>query len=388
MQRMVGAPVVTSTWTAAGGPTRAVALEVLINGPISRSEIARRLDLSAGSLTRLSAPLIDAGILVEVDERADGRAGRPSRPLDIIPTSRHFIGMKLTGDRLVAALTDFRATVIETVEVPLSGHSVTDVIAAITALVDELASRGPEIIGIGIGIGGLVDAEGIVRSAPFLEWTDVPLAELVVEATGLPTVVENDLAAFTGYELWFGAAKSLRRFAVITLGAGVGYGLVAGGEIVQDDDTGLGLVGHWPLDPFGPVCPAGHRGCARSVLTTDAIVAAASGALGRDVSPAEVMRLAEAGDPAARRVVDDAARGLGRLIAAVANLTSPQLVVIGGEGVALATVGADAVQEGIGIDRDPRTRPVTIVTTSGDDTDWCRGAAAMAIQEYVAPSRR
>jgi predicted NBD/HSP70 family sugar kinase len=361
---------------------------VLINGPISRSEIARRLDLSAGSLTRLSTPLLDAGILVEVDERADGRAGRPSRPLDVIPTSRHFVGMKLTGDRLVAALTDFRASVVKSVEVPLESHAVDDVLSAIAGLVRDLATCGPTVTGIGIGIGGLVDAEGTVRSAPFLGWTEVPLARLVFEATGIPTVVENDLAAFTGYELWFGAAKSMRRFAVITLGAGVGYGLVAGGEIVQDDDAGLGLVGHWPLDPFGPICPAGHRGCARSVLTTDALVAAASSALGRDVSASEVIRLALDGDPAARRVVDDAGRGLGRLIAAVANLTSPELVVIGGEGVALATAGAGAVQEGIALDRDPRTRPVRIVTTSGDDTEWCRGAAAMAIQEYVAPEGR
>lgn len=378
----------SATWTTSRGQTRAVALEVLINGPISRSEIARRLDLSAGSLTRLSAPLIDAGILVEVDERADGRAGRPSRPLDILPTSRHFIGMKLAGDRLVAALTDFRASVVESVEVPLGDHGVDDVLEAIEGLVTRLTVRGPAVTGIGIGIGGLVDDEGTVRSAPFLGWTDVPLARLVRDATGIPTVVENDLAAFTGYELWFGAARSMRRFAVLTLGAGIGYGLVAGGEIVQDVDTGLGLVGHWPLDPFGPVCSAGHRGCARSVLTTDALVAAASTALGREVSANEVLRLAADGDPAARRVVDDAGRGLGRLIAAVANLTSPQLIVIGGEGVALAIEGADAVQEGIAMDRDPRTRPVELVTTSGDDTEWCRGAAAMAIQEYVAPRGR
>jgi len=373
-----------ATWTPDAGATRAVALEVLINGPISRSEIARRLELSPGSLTRLSTPLIDAGILVEAEERADGRAGRPSRPLDILPDSRRFLGAKLAGDRLVVALTDFRATVLASEVVALPDHEVPAVVAAIVDCAARLGADAPGLTGIGVGVGGLVDGSGVVRSAPFLGWDDVPLAELVTRATGVPTVVESDLVAFTEYEHWFGAAKTLERFAVVTLGAGIGYGLVVHDRIVQADDAGLGLVGHWPLDPFGPVCVAGHRGCARSVLTTDAVVTAASAALGRELGYDEVMRLAALGDPGARRVVDDAARGLGRLIAAIANLTMPELVVLGGEGVQLAEIGAAAVREGIAADRDPRAAQVELVTTSGDDTEWCRGAAVIAIQEYVA----
>lgn len=377
------------TWTPDSGATRAVALEVLINGPISRSEIARRLELSPGSLTRLSTPLIDAGILVEAEERADGRAGRPSRPLDIDPGSRRFLGAKLAGDRLVVALTDFRASVLASEVVPLPDHDVPAVVAAIVAAAERLGAEQPGLTGIGVGVGALVDGEGGVRSAPFLGWEDVPLAELVTRATGVPTVVENDLVAFTEYEHWFGAARALERFAVVTLGAGIGYGLVVHDRIVLDDDSGIGLVGHWPVDPFGPVCVAGHRGCARSVLTTDAVVSAASAALGRDLDYDEVMRLAVLGDPGARRVVDDAARGLGRLVAAIANLAMPELVVLGGEGVQLAHIGADALREGIAADRDPRAAEVPLFMTSGDDTEWCRGAAVIAIQEYVsARSRR
>jgi DNA-binding transcriptional ArsR family regulator len=101
--------IATPPWTPESGVTRSVALEVLLNGPISRTQIARRLDLSPGSLTRLSAPLIDSGLLIEVEERTDGRAGRPSRPLDVVVHSQHFIGMKLTGDLVVGVTTDLRA---------------------------------------------------------------------------------------------------------------------------------------------------------------------------------------------------------------------------------------------------------------------------------------
>jgi predicted NBD/HSP70 family sugar kinase len=377
----------TPPWTPDTGASRAVALEVLINGPISRSDIARRLDLSPGSLTRLSTPLIESGLLVEVEERTDGRAGRPSRPLDIVPDSQHFIGMKLTGDEVLGVATDLRANVLASASATLSSREPESVARVIAGLANDLGRHVPSVTALGVGIGGLVDEHSVVLNAPFLEWADVPLGSLLESLSGIPTVVENDVVAFTESEHWFGAGRGFDRFAVLTLGAGIGYGLVAHNEIVVDGDSGLGLVGHWPLDPFGPLCPAGHRGCARSVLTQSAISLAVSSALSRPVSYDEALDLAEEGEPAARRVVDDAGRGLGRIIAAVANLAAPERIILGGEGVRLVDAATDAIKEGIRNDRDPRAKNIDLVTTPGDNTEWCRGAAVIAIQRYVLGAR-
>lgn len=375
--------IATPPWTPESGPSQSVALEVLINGPLSRSEIARRLDLSPGSLTRLSAPLIDAGLLVEVEERTVGRAGRPSRPLDVVPESRHFIGMKLTGTGVLGVTTDLRANVIASASATLPSREPAAVAGVLASLAHELAESAPSVTALGVGIGGLVANHAVVTSAPFLEWTDVALGPMLEERTGIPTVIENDVVAFTEAEHWFGAGRGLARFAVLTLGAGIGYGLVVHDRLVVNEDSGIGLVGHWPIDPFGPVCPAGHRGCARSMLTQSAIIRAVSAALGRDVSYDEALDLAVAGEPAAKRVVDDAGRGLGRMIAAITNLTAPERVILGGEGVRLFDVAGEAVYRGIAEDRDPRTHRVDLVTTPGDDQEWCRGAAVIAIQRYV-----
>ena len=375
--------IATSPWTREAGASRSVALEVLINGPISRSDIARRLELSAGSLTRLSAPLMESGLLVEVGEHTDGRAGRPSRLLDIVPESRHFIGMKLTADTVLGVVTDLRANVLDVVTADLDSRDPDDVAATIASVALELAERVPSVTALGVGIGGLVGPRGLVRSAPFLQWTDVALGSKLEALTGLATVVDNDLVAFTEYEHWFGAGRGHDRFAVLTLGAGIGYGLVIHDEIVTNEDSGIGLVGHWPLDPFGPVCPSGHRGCAKSVLEHGAIVANVSTAMGRSVTYEEALELAAQGEPAPRRLIDEAGHGLGRLLAAVANLTLPELVILGGEGVRLVDVARDAVEAGIALDRDPRAQPLALVTTSGDNTEWCRGAAVLAIQKYV-----
>lgn len=377
----------TEPWTPDTGASRSVALEVLINGPISRSDIARKLDLSAGSLTRLSTPLIESGLLVEVEEKTDGRAGRPSKPLDIVPDSQHFVGIKLTADDVTGVLTDLRANVVASHSIVLDSREPDAVTAVLMEVVRTLSKSVPSVTAIGVGMGALITDHSIVQNAPFLGWSHVPLGAMLEASTGIPTVIENDVVAFTESEHWFGAGRGRDRFAVLTLGAGIGYGVVIHDDIVVDEDSGIGLVGHWPLDPLGPLCPAGHRGCARSVLTMSAISSAVSLALDRPVSYEAALDLAMSGEPASRRVVDDAGRGLGRMIAAVANLTSPELVVLGGEGVRLAEVAAEAIREGIATDRDPRAREIPLVTTPGDNTEWGRGAAVIAIQRFVLGKR-
>ena len=379
--------ITTPRWTPGNGATRAVALEVLIHGPLSRREVARRLDLSSASLTRLANPLLETGLLVEAGEQSDGRVGRPQQLLDIVPQSRRFIGMKLMADEVIGVTTDLRANVIAMESRRLAATDPETVVAAIASLVETLSRGTPTVTAIGIGVGGLVDTNGVVQSAPFLKWNDVSLGSMVEAATGIQTIIENDLVAFTEYEHWFGAGRGLDRFAVVTLGAGIGYGLVIHDEIVRNADYGIGLIGHWPLDPFGPVCSEGHRGCAKAILTDTAITAAVSQALGKPVNYRQALDLAAAGEPAARRVVDDAGRGLGRLLAAISNLTMPELVVIGGEGAGLASVAAAAVDDGLRADRDPRTTPLPLNIRSGKNVEWCRGAAVVAIQTFVLGHR-
>lgn len=371
-----------STWIPERGTPHAVALEILRHGPLARSDVAKRLNLSAATLTRLAGPLIEAGLLEEIGERAQSGAGRPKRLLDVKPRSRYFIGVKLTGEEVLGVVTDLRANVVHRARLPLPSRDPAVVVRQIGALVETLSGAGYAVTAIGIGVGALT-REGVVLGAPFLGWENVPLRQMVADRTGIPTVVDNDVVALTEGEHWFGAGRGLDRFAVVTLGAGVGYGTVINGGIVVDEDTGIGLVGHWPLDPLGPLCPAGHRGCARSVLTRSAIVEAVSGVLGREVGYDEALDAAEAGHPGARRVVDDAGRGLGRLLAAIANLTLPELVIIGGEGVRLVSVARDAVADGMRADRDPRARSIPLTTMAGDDADWCRGAAVLAIQTFA-----
>ena len=374
--------VSTQTWSPGAGAALPAAIEVLRRGPISRADIARRLGLSHASLSRLCAPLLDRGIIHDVGEHSDGKVGRPSRLLDVDAASHYFLGLKVRESEVVGAITDLRGDVVSTRTIGFDDRSPDAVLDRIVALHDALGEEHP-IAGIGIGIGARTAHRRIVRHARFLGWEDVPLAKLVETATGVPALVENDVVALCEYEDWFGFASADDRFAVVTLGIATGFGLVVDGHPIVNEDYGIGLVGHWPMDPSGPLCALGHRGCAAALLDADAITRYAGEAHGRPVGYEEVLALAEAGDPAATRILGDAARGLGILLAAVCNLALPERIVIAGEGVGIARWGAEPMLASLRAHRDARAHTPPIDFAAGDNVEWSRGAAVLAIQAFV-----
>ncbi|MFI8231411.1 ROK family protein [Streptomyces sp. NPDC085900] len=377
---------VAASWLPLSPGERSVAIEVLVNGPLSRTELARRLDLSAGSLTRLTKPLIESGLLIEVAEAGappEVRQGRPSQPLDVVAESRSFIGFKITEDMVYGVVTTLRSDIVARHDRPLTTHEPAEVADLLAEMAGELAAGHPRLAGIGIGVGGLVEGRAVVGESPFLRWRDVPLARLVEERTGLPVVVENDVAALVEAETWFGAGRGLDRFVVLTIGAGIGYGLVLGGKRVPNAAEDRGFGRHWIIDPHGPLTPTGERGSAVSLLTIPNIRYQVAAATGRDPAYEEILARAAAGEPMPARVIDEAARALGILVAQISNFVMPQKILLAGEGVGLMDVAGNTVRRTIGARRHPHAAPVDLETKVSDFHDWARGAAVLAIQVLV-----
>ncbi|WP_247597538.1 ROK family transcriptional regulator [Streptomyces sp. RKND-216] len=370
-------------WAPLSDAARAIMLAVLMRGPTPRSELARRIGLSAGSLTRLTAPLLESGLLVEAGPSRSG-AGRPTRPLDIAADAHHFLGVKVTDEDAHLVVTDLRAQIVAGARAALPGHSPGDVVATVRREAGALARRVPELTAAGLSLGGQVADHATVTAAPFLHWTrEVPLGALLTEALGVPSVVDNDLLALTRAEHWFGAGRGHDRFAVLTTGISVGYGLVVHDRIVDSPDAGLGLIAHLPLDPYGPYCPDGHRGCATAMLAAPSIAAAVSTGVRRPVSYEECLRMAADGDRVASPVVTAAAHALGRLITVVSSLTMARRVVLTGEGIGLAEVGREALEDGMRADRHAAATPTSYEIQPIDFSLWARGAAATAIQRFI-----
>ena len=364
---------------------------VLSHGPLARLEVSRRVGLSPAAVTKAVRPLIEAGYLVEgADEEARPALGRPANLVRVDGGRALFVGVKVTGDEIIGVLTDLCCRVRVARHLPLPDRDPRTVLASIAELVQRLlaedGSTAP-VLGLGIAVSGDVDrGEGTVRYSPFLEWRDVPLAELAGMTTGLPVTVDNDVRALTVAEQWFGAGAGLSDFAVVTVGAGIGCGLVVHGRVVAGAHGVAGEIGHVTVDPAGPPCHCGNRGCVEAIAGEAAIVRQVREATGVQLThPEEALALAREGVAGAREVYARAGEAIGRGIATVANLLGPARVIISGEGLAAYDLFAEQIREafvtaafGSAARCDVRTRPLPF-------EEWARGAAATAIQSFITP---
>ncbi|GHB13264.1 sugar kinase [Streptomyces tendae] len=375
----------------ANTPTAAqIFTTVLSEGPLTRLDLARRAGLSAAAVTKAVRPLIGAGYLVEdVDEDARPALGRPANLVRVDGGRALFIGIKVTGDEIIGVLTDLRCRIMVARHLPLADRDPGPVLASAAELVRELLTEadglGVRVVGSGISVSGDVDrAEGVVRYSPFLGWRDVPLASLAAEATGLPVTVDNDVRALTVAEQWFGAGVGLSDFAVVTVGAGIGCGLVVHGKVVAGAHGVAGEIGHVTVDPAGPPCHCGNRGCVEAIAGDAALVRQVGAATGTHVTDvAQALALARQGVPGARAAYARAGEAIGRGIATVANLLGPERVIISGEGLAAYDLFAEQIRDafaaaafGSAAQCDLRTRPLPF-------EEWARGAAATAIQSFI-----
>jgi predicted NBD/HSP70 family sugar kinase len=361
----------------------ALARAVLMHGPISRGDLGRRLRLSPASLTRLSRPFFDRGLFVEMSDDPHNGVGRPTRPIDVRMDGRRFVGVKLTGENAFGVLTDLRTTELASARRSIPVHEVTAVVAQLVDLVRELAGSD-DIAAVGVSVGGNVSDSRVVTRAPFLGWRDVDLASALEAILGIPVLVENDVAALAAAEQWFGAGRNTGSFAVLTVGVGVGYGLVVNDQVIRTPNSGLGLGGHVSLDSDGPECEDGHPGCSNAMLTESGIETEVGRMLGRVVGYPEVLALAGAGDPSALTVLRASGRALGRLIALISNLAMVDTVVLSGEGMGLWHVVSQEIITTARSGRGQEATPLQISVDDGGTSSWARGAAAVAIQHTLA----
>lgn len=375
----------------------AAAVEVftclLIRGPMSRVDIARSTGLSQGGVTRAAAPLI-AGGLVADDQRghSGGQPGRPASPLRVVPDALLTLGIKINGDELVAVATDLltrtRARAVE----PLENTALETVLAGVEAVVvqlsDALGSDAERLIGVGVAVSGDVDSHhGYLRESALMGWRAVELGALIEERIGLPVTIENDVRALTVGEHWFGVGVGTASFAIVTIGRGIGCGLHLNGEVIEGAYGVAGEIGHLPLTSRDRICTCGRRGCVEAVASTDAIVAEIGRRHGAALSTESAFELARSGDIAAREVVGEAARVVGTAIATMANLTGPELILIGGEGVRDFDLFDEDLRAAFSEHAFGAAGNSRLVVKEHTFEDWARGASASIIRRLVGGSR-
>ncbi len=271
-------------------------------------------------------------------------------------STRLVMGVDIGGTSIKAALLDSSGTILSKREEPTPVSLGED---GVIARVGEIAVRLLEtnrldthhLAGIGVGVPGAVNVQaGVVYHAVNLGWKETPLREKLEAYLGIPVLVDNDANIAALGEMWKGAGQGTTDLIAITLGTGVGGGVIVNGQIIHGVNGASGEIGHMTMVPNGgPPCNCGKTGCLESYASATAIIRAGtkraqsgeSALLSRllaangSLEAKDIFAAAQAGDEAALAIVDEAAFYLGLALSHLANVLNPGKIVIGG-GVAAA----------------------------------------------------
>lgn len=311
---------------------------------LSRAQLAAGTGLTKATVSTLVYALMDAGLIVEHDPER-GLIGRPGSPLALNAEGPAGLGVEINVDYVSACVVDLTGTVRLRNKIVRDNRLVAPVAVlenaarAAARLIDEAEAGGLYVCGLGVGVPGLVDFDGVLHRAPNLsDWEGIGAAERLCEMVGHPlrsVYCDNEANLAALGERWFGSSDDLSDFVFVSGEIGVGAGIVIGGQLFRGVRGLGGELGHVTVDPNGPRCSCGSRGCLESIAGREALLESAGLAprrtdTGTPGGTEELLERAIAGERTTLDALDRAARALGIALAAFLNVLDLPSVVLGG----------------------------------------------------------
>jgi predicted NBD/HSP70 family sugar kinase len=308
-------------------------------GALSRAAIAEHAALSRATVSSILGELQDAGLVVASDPRAesDGHVGRPPALVRLDPSAGAAVGIDFGKRHLRVVLADLGHRILAERCLDMApDHEAAHGIEVAAGLVEEVLAEGgierDRLAGVGMGLPGPVNQQsGELGSATILPgWVGVRAAHAMTERLGLAVRVDNDANLGAIAEGTWGAAHGFSNVAYLKVSTGIGAGLIVDGRLFRGAGGTAGEIGHTVVDPAGPVCRCGNRGCLETLVGASALLELLRPALG-EPTVRDVLTRAEAGDQRCRRVLADAGTAIGAAAANLCNLINPERIVVGGD---------------------------------------------------------
>jgi len=284
-------------------------------------------------------------------------------------TGRYVIGMDIGGTKLAVVVSDLQGHIVRKIKRPTEAHKGPDhVIGRLFDMTRELMRtakvEADQVVGIGVSCGGPLDTRtGIVYSPPNLPgWDAIPLKSRIEEEFGIPAIIENDANAGALAEWMFGAGRGYSYVVYMTMGTGIGGGIVIDGKIYHGANDTAGEVGHQILIPDGPLCGCGKRGCLEALCSgpsiarrareavrknPDTLILKLAGGEIEDIRSEHVVEAARRDDPLAMKLIEETAFYMGWGIANMVNILNPEVVIIGTIAVAAGDLLLEPIRRNV-----------------------------------------
>lgn len=375
------------------------------SGGLSRVELAQIVGLSPQTISNISRRLLDQNLIVEAGKEGSG-PGKPRTILRLNPSGMYAVGVHLDPAVATSVLLDLTGAVVQHSQIKTPDDGNPDaVISAIAAEIEQLVDASgvdrDKIAGLGVATPGPINHDhGTVVEPPLLNgWDSVPLRDALAEATGMSVLMDKDVTSAAVAETWAGGPSGTGSFIFMYMGTGIGCGIVLNDEVVRGTSGNAGEIGHIIVDPDGPPCDCGLRGCVKSSCIPQVLVAEAQAAgILDDSSPltsgpavqdgfALLCEAAEAGNGAAAAIIDKSAALVARAAAVVANTLDVDRVVFGGPFWApLSRRYLDQVPELINQNSDAgNIHGIEVVGTGVGEDVGAVGAACLVLEHTLAP---
>jgi N-acetylglucosamine repressor len=368
--------------------------------PISRTEIAKQCELGVSTLTYIIEDLKNQGLILEVGE-SSSTGGRRAKLIVFNKDFGSTISVKIEELRLLIALTNMDAEIIDVREIPFEKNSTPEVVVDliknhISSILTENQKELSNLLGVGILSSGLVNRqEGIIIRSTMLGWKNVPIATMLEDCLkGVRIFVDKNINGYTLAEIWKGQGKENDNFLVVSIGAGLGLSAVLGRKIYYGSIGGAGEFGHTTISIDGYSCHCGQKGCLEMYASEFYFVNKGKELLAtypqsqlENFHFAEVAKKAELGDEFARVLVNGMSSYLGYGIRNLINSFNPDKIVLAGEGMKFSHLFLEKVQKTsqenffskVGI-------PTKVVPSKLQDDAWLIGGALLAINHiFQAP---
>jgi len=363
------------------GSSSQVLRAIATYGPISRAQLARDLALSGPTLTQTTKFLLDQGLIVEL-EQTPSTGGRPATLLGLVADAGKVIGLKLSADRVVGVCVNLEAEIEWGFDEPFESRR-DDAIAQLTKILKrEMKKVKGQLLGIGIGIPGVVSPkDSSTAFSVMLGWSDVNAGHQLSQALSTPVLFENDVNTLAVAESLFGRGRDTSNFLTVTLGRGIGLGIVINGELYSGAH-GAGEIGHVTSLVNGPKCECGKNGCLEAIASNPAILAKAieTGGLPKNSTMDELMALARKEPVFAEQCFREPAELLGIALSNIINVFGPELVLFSDEGVKAWDLWEPWLKESLATHVVSSMNKYVLEVDPWDDTKWALGATALILQ--------
>ena len=353
-------------------------------GSLSRTQLTEISGLSVGAVSQIIHELVQTDWIHEVGE-GDYTGGRRQVLLRLNSSAGYALGVKVMERRAVCAVTNFEARVLHYHEQAIdTSHKPEAFCDALAAMVRDLIARTQvpidKLFGVGVGLAGVIYSnKGLVRYSPFFGWSDVPLAAMLQARIGLPVIIENDVNTLTITEHLFGAGRHHNDVAVVTIGRGIGMGMIINGQLYRGAQGGAGELGHIVVD-----VERARRGEAATIeaIAADPVVIEHFQTRNGQASATlrTIIEAAQSGDEYAQMALQESGETIGMALSTVINMLSPEMLIISGEGVVAGEHRLRPMLDALKrYTFDGLMDAVQVVIEPTDDQAWARGAASLVI---------